>query len=188
MLALLIGIGLFVVLPGLYALMIHNLLVTSRARVRESWSNVDVELQRRHDLIPRLCETVRGYAEHERGLLERLTELRTEAERLRPGLASLDQARVETELSGAMHQLLVRVEAYPELRASENFSNLASELAHIEDRIASALRFFNSNVRDLNVRCETIPSNLLASMFGFERAEYFQIEPAVREAPRASLG
>ena len=183
----LVAIGVLVVLPAVYAVLIYNLLVRARARVGESWSNVDVELQRRHDLIPNLCETVRGYATHERELLERVTELRGEAERLRAGPATREQLAVEGRLEEALGQLLVRVESYPDLAASEAFLGLQGELAHTEDRIASALRYYNGNVRDLNVRCEAVPSNVLAKLFGFEPAEYFKLQMAhAREAPRVS--
>lgn len=179
---------LLALLPLAYGMLVYNLLVTSRARVRSSWANVDVELRRRHDLIPRLVETVRGYADHERELLARVTELRGEAERLRAGPASGDQVSTESQLAGAVRQLVVRAEAYPDLFASENFQDLAAELVHTEDRIASALRYYNGNVRDLNVRCETVPSNVVAGLFGFSMETYFQLEDdAARSAPEVAL-
>lgn len=181
--------ALLALLPLVFGLLVYNLLVSARARVRSSWANVDVELRRRHDLIPRLVETVRGYADHERDLFEEVTRLRTEAEQLQEGPATADQASTEARLGGALHRLVLRAEDYPDLKASKNFQDLGAELVHTEDRIAAALRFYNSNVRDLNVRCESVPSNLVALMFGFEPAEYFQIEDSsARQAPAVSLG
>ena len=180
---LVIIVALGVVVAGIY-----NALVAVRQRVRESWSNVDTELQRRHDLIPNLVSTVKGYMTHERELLEGITKLREQAEALRPGDATAEQAKIEGQLSSMLGQLKVRVEAYPELKASENFQSLQGELANTEDRVQAALRFYNGNVRELNVKCESFPSVLVAGMFGFKKAEYFEVEDeAVREAPEVSF-
>ncbi|MEN8150896.1 MAG: LemA family protein [Planctomycetota bacterium] len=155
---------------------IYNGLVAARQRVKESWSDVDTELSRRHDLIPNLVSTVKGYMQHERETLERVTELRREADNLRPGLATMAQATIEGTLGGMMRGIMMRAEAYPDLKASKNFLALQGELANTEDRIAAALRFFNGNVRDLNVKCESFPSVIIANMFGFESAEFFELE------------
>jgi LemA protein len=157
--------------------------------VRESWSSVDVELQRRHDLIPNLVATVKGVMAHERELLEEVTRLRSEAEERRPGPADAAQVAVERRLESALQRLVVRIEAYPELTAQRSVGDLMGELAHTEDRVAAALRYYNGNVRELNTKVETFPTLLFAQAFGVERAEYFQVESDdVRRAPRAELG
>jgi LemA protein len=182
-----IGVGCGVV--ALIALLaMFNGLVSARQRVKESWSDVDTELKRRHDLIPNLVATVKGYMKHEREVLERITELRGEAESARPGLASTAQATIEGTLGGLLGRVMMRAEAYPDLKASRNFLGLQGELANTEDRIAAALRFYNGNVRDLNVKCESFPSNVVASMFGFESAEFFKLEDrSAREVPDVSM-
>jgi LemA protein len=168
-----IGAGVLVLIS---LLAMYNGLVAARQRVKESWSDVDTELKRRHDLIPNLVSTVKGYMQHERETLERVTQLRSEAENLRPGLASAAQATIEGTLGGMLRGIMIRAEAYPDLKASKNFLALQGELANTEDRIAAALRFFNGNVRDLNVKCESFPSVLVANLFGFEPAEFFKLE------------
>jgi LemA protein len=178
-----VAIGLIVVVA------LYNGLVGARARVRESSSTIDTELKRRHDLIPNLVETVKGYMSHERELLQRLVQLREQAEQVRPGAITSEQVRVEGELQNALSGLRARFEAYPELKASSNFQALQGELANTEDRIQGALRFYNGNVRDLNVKCESFPSGMIASMFGFEKATFFELkDPAAREVPRVSFG
>jgi len=167
---------------------LYNRLVAARQRVRESWSSVDVELQRRHDLVPNLVATVKGALTHERELLEEVTRLRGEAEARRPGPASNEQVATERRLESALHRLVVRIEAYPELRTQPNVANLMGELAHTEDRVSSALRYYNGNVRELNTKVETFPTLLVAGAFSFTRAEYFQLESeAARAAPRVDL-
>ena len=187
--------GFFIVL-GVLALLfvivivaLYNGLVGARARVRESSSTIDTELKRRHDLIPNLVETVKGYMSHERELLQRLVQLREQAEHVRPGTITAEQVRVEGELQNALSGLRARFEAYPELKASANFQALQGELANTEDRIQGALRFYNGNVRDLNVKCESFPSGMVASMFGFQKATFFELkDPAAREVPKVSFG
>ncbi len=170
------------------AVVLYNRLVAARQRVRESWSSVDVELQRRHDLVPNLVATVKGALTHERELLEEVTRLRGEAEARRPGPASNEQVATERRLESALQRLVVRIEAYPELRTQSNVANLMGELAHTEDRVSSALRYYNGNVRELNTKVETFPTMLVAGAFGFTRAEYFQLESeAARSAPRVDL-
>ena len=162
--------------PLLYFALIYNLLVKARARVAESWSGVDLELSRRHDLIPNLVSTAKGLMTHERELFEEVTALRERAQRERPGPAGAEQRDTERALGDALGRIHARVENYPELKSNRAMADLMGELAHTEDRIAAALRFYNGNVRDLNVRCETIPSNGIAAMFGFESAEYFKLD------------
>jgi LemA protein len=185
--ALLIPGGI-VLLLLIVLLVIYNNLVQARQRVKESWSDVDTELKRRHDLIPNLVSTVKGYMTHERELLERLVALRERAEDVHTDHADRSQLEVEGQIGAVLTGLKFRMEAYPELKASGNFIALQGELANTEDRIALALRFYNGNVRDLNIRCESFPSNLVAGMFNFDAAEYFKLDdPAARVAPEAGL-
>ncbi|MEM8835038.1 MAG: LemA family protein [Planctomycetota bacterium] len=184
----LIVLGVVVVILAVIVAGLYNSLVSARQHVRESWSGVDTELQRRHDLIPNLVNTVKGYMTHERELLEQVTALREEAERLRPGEATAEQLDVESRLAGALGQISVRMEAYPDLKASENFSNLQSELANTEDRVQAALRFYNGNVRELNTKVESVPTNFIAGMFNFKKAQYFELKnEAAREVPQVSF-
>jgi len=153
----------------MWAIVTYNAFVRLRNLVQESWQQVDVELQRRYDLIPNRVETVKGYAAHERGLLEEVTRARAQAENM---------------LTEAIGRLFAVAENYPDLRASENFAALQSELAATEDRIAAGRRFYNANVRALNTKGETFPANLVAGMFSIRRAEYFETaEPEAREVP-----
>lgn len=164
----------------------YNRFVRLRRHLDESWSNIDVELKRRHDLIPNLVNTVKGYAAHEKQVLERLIELRAEAmaERSRAALARREQ-QIEVGLAG----VFAVAEAYPELKADAQFRSLQKELALTEDRIAAARRFYNGNVRDLNSLCEQFPTSIIASMFGFATQEFFQLgDPAERDPARVDLG
>ncbi len=155
----------------------YNLLVRVRQQVGESWSNIDTELKRRYDLIPNLVETVKGYAAHERETLAAVVEAR---ERARNSTGSpATQAEDEKKLVGTVQKLLAVAEGYPELKASGNFLALQEELANTEDRIQAARRFYNANVRDLNTRIEVFPSNIIASLFNFHPAEFFEVESAV---------
>ncbi len=185
--AILIGLGLGVVVI-IAVIGMYNGLVKARAHANESWSNVSTELQRRHDLIPNLVNTVKGYASHEKDLLEGIVALREKAEALRPGEATGEQMRVESQLSSMLGQLTVRLEAYPDLKASSNFQQLQTELAHTEDRVQQANRYYNGNVRVYNVKCETIPTNIIAGMFNFTKKEYFELQDeAARDAPVVSF-
>lgn len=167
---------------------IYNGLVASRAHVRESWSNIDTELQRRHDLIPNLVNTVKGYMTHERELLENIVALREQAERLRPGDPSGEQLDIENKLGAALGQLRVRFEQYPDLKASTNFQQLQGELANTEDRVQAANRFYNANVRDFNIKVESFPSNIIAGMFNFTKATHFELKnEAARDVPQVSF-
>lgn len=174
-----------VALPLLYVLVQYNSLVSLRNYIRNAWSNVDTELKRRYDLIPNLVATVKGYAAHERETLERVVELRN---RCAANHGSPDaQAVDETQLVGALKQLLVVVENYPQLKADQNFLQLQHELTNTEDRIQAARRFYNGNVRDYRNKCEMFPSSVIAGMFGFKPEEYFSVEPSVREVPNAEF-
>ncbi|WP_029291709.1 LemA family protein [Cellulomonas sp. HZM] len=160
----------------------YNSLVRVRNLVQESWRQIDVELHRRHDLIPNLVESVKGYAAHEKSVFEEVARARSAA--AAPGASPAEQAQQENQLTQALGRLFAVAENYPVLRASENFQQLQLELTATEDRIAAARRFYNANVRDLNTRVESFPSNIIANMFHFERAEYFEVDdPTVRQAP-----
>lgn len=175
-----------VVIVGIWAIATYNGLVKLRNLVQEAWRQVDVELHRRYDLIPNLVETVKGYASHERAVFDEVTRARAAA--ATPGQGPAQQAQQENVLSQALGRLFAVAEAYPQLRATENFTALQAELSGTEDRIASARRYYNANVRTLNTRVETFPPNIVARLFGFHRAEYFEAnEPAVRQAPRVSF-
>jgi len=178
----LVVLGVSLMLVAIVVISIYNGLVAARQHVRESWSGVDTELKRRHDLIPNLVATVKGYAAHERETLERIVQLRQNAEALRSDLPGKDLAAVEGQLAAALSRLVVRLEAYPTLKANESFLALQAELANTEDRIQGALRFYNGNVRELNVKCESFPSNLIASMFGFTTAAYFELRDSAERA------
>lgn len=171
-------------LVALFVIALYNGLVHARQRVRESASTVDTELQRRHELIPNLVSTVKGYMTHEKDLLTKLVELREAAERARPGAITAEQVQVEGQLEQVLAGLRARFEAYPDLKASANFQALQAELANTGDRVQSALRFYNGNVRELNVKCETFPSALVAGTFGFQKATYFELQtPEARQNP-----
>ena len=173
-------------LPVLWLVGTYNGLVRLRQHVRESWSGIDTELQRRYNLIPNLVETVKGYAAHEREVLRRVVEARQQAVDSHGSPA--EQARDENVLVGSLRHLFAVVEGYPDLKASGNFLSLQKELANTEDRIQAARRFYNANVRDLNTRVEMFPSNIVAGMFNFRQAEFFEIEDALAgAAPKVDL-
>lgn len=152
----------------------YNALVRVRQQVAESWSGIDTELKRRYDLVPNLVETVKGYAAHEREVLQDVTEARARA--AASGGSPEHQARDEKVLVESMNRLLAVAEGYPDLKASEHYLELQRELANTEDRIQAARRFFNANVRDLNTRVEVFPSNLIAQMFNFVKVGFFEVE------------
>jgi LemA protein len=151
----------------------YNGLVRLRNKVSEAWRDVDVQLQRRHDLVPKLVEIVKGYAEHEREVFEELARARVAAQEAGEAAA---RSEPETLLAGALARALAVAEAYPTLRASENFLSLQKEIAHTEDEIAAARFIYNGNVRIYNTRIQSFPSSLYASQFGFEPAGFFQAE------------
>ena len=169
-----------------WAVVTYNGLIKLRNLVQEAWRQIDVELTRRHDLIGNLVETVKGYAAHERGTLEDVVKARSSA--MAPGQTPAQQAESENMLSQALGRLLAIVEAYPDLKANENFMALQNELTETEDRIASARRYYNATVRDLNTRVETVPNNIIAGLFNIGRAEYFEAVGEQREAPRVDFG
>jgi LemA protein len=175
-----------VLLPVVWVIVQYNWLVSLRNYIAESWSNVDTELKRRYDLIPNLVATVKGYAAHEKEVLERVTQLRERC--VANNGSPADQARDETQLVDALKQLLVVVENYPQLKADQHFLKLQQELITTENRIQAARRFYNGNVRDYRNKCETFPSNLVAGMFGFQPQEFFSVPPSVQEVPNLDFG
>jgi len=169
-------------LPAFWIAMLYNSLVRVKNACDESWSGIDTELRRRYDLIPNLVNTVKGYAAHEREVLERVIQARNTAVANHGSPES--QARDENALVGTLRQLFALAENYPDLKANQNFLQLQGELTNTEDRIQRSRRFYNANVRDLNNRVEVFPSNMIAGMFGFGKREYFEIEDvAMRERP-----
>jgi LemA protein len=160
----------------------YNGLVSLRNRAKEAWSDIDVQLKRRYDLIPNLVETVKGYAAHESGVFEKVTEARARA----MGAGTLkDKAQAEDALSNTLKSLFAVSENYPQLRASENFQKLQDELTDTENKVQAARRFYNGNVRDLNIKIETVPSNIVASLFGFKKLDFFEIQDAAQKEPVA---
>lgn len=157
---------------------IYNSLVRLRMRTEEAYSDIDVQLKRRYDLIPNLVSTVKGYATHERELLERVTEARANA--MQAGNPH-DQAQAENMLSDTLKSLFAVAENYPDLKANQNFLELQRELSDTENKIQAARRFYNSMVMELNTKIDTFPSSLIASAFSFQKREFFETEPAERE-------
>ncbi len=158
----------------------YNRFVSGRQLVRDSWANIDTELRRRYDLIPNLVETVRGYAAHERGVFEAVTQARAAAVSATGSPAQ--QAAAEGPFVAALRQLFAVAENYPDLKANQNFLALQAELSNTEDRLQTSRRFYNANVRDYNRRVQSFPSRLVAGGFGFKEEEYFEVEESLREA------
>jgi LemA protein len=186
MLPILIAIAAVLFLPLIYVIVIYNRLIGLRNHIRDAWADVDTELKRRHDLIPNLVETVRGYARHEQAVLARVVELRTRCLAPHPGTAA--RAADENELASSLSRLLALAEAYPQLRADEGFANLHRELVNTEDRIQAARRFFNGNIRDYRNLREQFPSSLVAGLLRFPTEEFFGVEPVERQTPSAGPG
>jgi LemA protein len=174
-----------VVLAGLIAIGIRNGMIGARNRVDEAWSGIDVQLKRRHDLIPNLVETVKGYASHEQKTFEATTQARAEAMKA-SGVQETGQA--EQKLTAALTDLRAVAENYPQLRATENFQRLQSSLSEVEDEIQASRRIYNSNVQSYNTKIQVFPNSVIAGMGDFERREFFEIETAAeREAPQVSF-
>ncbi len=176
-----LGIFLFVLLLGVYG---FNRLVALRNRVDNGWSQIDVQLRRRYDLIPNLVETVKGYAAHEREVFEHVTTARATAIDA-SGVG--DQAQAENQVTAGLRRLLAVAESYPELKANENFLALQEELTATESKIAYARQFYNDQVMRLNTQIQRFPSNIVARLFGFEPREFFDIEDPVRGPVRVDL-
>lgn len=171
------------VLVAVWGVFAFNRFVRLRNLVRAAWADIDVQLKRRHDLVPNLVRVVEGYAGHEKATLESVTELRARAESLAAPAALGD---VETSLERGIARLLALREAYPDLKANENFAALHRDLVDVEDHLQYARRFYNGAVRDYNTTLERVPDLVVGRAFGFERAEFFQAEGEERAAPRVS--
>ncbi|MBP7829208.1 MAG: LemA family protein [Kiritimatiellae bacterium] len=179
-----IVIGVLVLLVLAYIGM-YNSLVSLRNQVKNAWSQIDVQLKRRHDLIPNLIETVKGYVKHEKETLENITKARTSAMQASGAAAA---GKAEGELSGAISKLMLVVENYPELKANQNFLALQEELSSTENKVGFSRQFYNDAVLRFNTKVETFPSNIVANMFGFKQAEFFEIQVAAeREAPKVQF-
>jgi len=179
-------VGGVILLALIWLVVIYNRFIHLRQHIRESWSDVDVELKRRYELIPNLVETVKGYAKHEREVLESVITLRNKAAESHGSAAS--QAVDESAMLLGLQRLFALAEAYPDLKANENFLALQKELALTEDRIAAARRFYNANVREMNQLRGMFPTSLVASMFGFAEASFFELDGAAeRVVPRVDL-
>ena len=175
----LIVVGVIVLILIFWVIGIYNNLVALRNNRENAFANIEVQLKQRYDLIPNLVNTVKGYAEHEKGLLERITQARTAA----MGATNLnDKIEAENALSSALAGLKVSVENYPDLKANQNFMQLQSELADIENKLAAVRRFFNSATKELNNSVQSFPNNLIANMFGFHKEPMFEVAPEQRAA------
>src|SRR5580700_6591759 len=170
---LVILVLIFVVLIGMY-----NSLVQLRVRADSAWSDIDVQLKRRHDLIPNLVETVKGYATHEKSTFEDIAKFRSMAMQ---ATGPVDKAAAENQLTGALKSLFAVAENYPQLQASQEFTQLQNSLSETEDAIQNARRYYNAVVRDLNTRIQSFPTNILAGMFGFQQKQFFEAAAADRE-------
>jgi LemA protein len=160
----------------LYVIVTYNILVRLRVRVSGAWSDIDVQMKRRYNLVPNLVETVKGYAKHESGTFEAVTRARNEA--VANQGAPHEQARTENQLTGALRSLFALAESYPELKANTNFLDLQKQLSEVEDHIQGARRYYNASVRDNNTKIDQFPSNLIAQRFGFEKSEFFELDEA----------
>lgn len=164
---------------------IYNGLVKLRNTSQQAWSDVDVQLKRRYDLVPNLVETVKGYASHEKETFEKVVQARNQAMQ---ATSPEDKAQAENFLQSTLKSLFALAEAYPELKANQNFIELQAELSKIEEHIQLARRYYNAVVRDLNTKIESVPSNIIANMFNFQKREYFELESAEeRQTPQVSF-
>jgi LemA protein len=175
------------VVIGLAIVGIYNSLVRLNIQVDNAWSDIDVQLKRRHDLIPNVVETVKGYAAHEKGTLEAVVNARAKAVSVQ-GAGPAERGQAEGMLTQALRGLFALAEAYPQLRATENFQQLQATLAQIEDAVQNARRYYNAVVRDLNTKVQQFPSNIVAGLFGFKNREFFEIPDAgQREVPQVKF-
>jgi LemA protein len=168
----------------LYVMVSYNGLITLRNRVKEAWSDIDVQLKRRYDLIPNLIETVKGYASHEKETFNMVIEARSKA---MSATGLKEKGEAENALSGTLKSLFALSENYPELKASVNFLELQKELTDTEDKIQASRRFYNGNVLDFNTKLEMFPTNIIAQMFGFKVSEFFVAEEGEKVAPKVSF-
>jgi len=181
MMTIWISIGV-VVLFILWAIFSYNKFIRLTQQAKEAWADIDVQLKRRYDLIPNLIETVKGYAEHERGVFDEVTEARAKATQVHVDPSDITPEQIqamagaESALTESLGKLLAVAEAYPDLKASQNFSELQAELTDTENKIQAARRFYNTNVRDLVIALQSFPQNIIGHMFGFKEEEYFELE------------
>ena len=174
-----------IILLVIWVMSMYNGLVRLRNQVKNAWSQIDVQLKRRHDLIPNLVETAKGYMKHERETLESITKARTQAMQAQ-GVA--ESAKAEGQLSEALSKFMLVVENYPDLKASQNFLALQEELTTTENKVGFARQFYNDQVQQYNTRIESVPTNILANMFGFKQSEFFEIQVAgEREVPQVKF-
>lgn len=182
------GIGLIVIIAGaailLWIIGMYNGLIRLKNRVDEAWSDIDVQLKRRYDLIPNLISTVKGYAAHERELFEKVTEARTKAMGANTPAA---KEQAENALSGTLKTLFAVAENYPELKANQNFLELQRELTDTEDKIQASRRFYNGNVRDFNTKMEVFPGNIIAGMLNFQKREFFEADASEKEPVKVAF-
>jgi LemA protein len=173
---------------ALFFIALYNRLVTLRQRVKEAWADIDVQLKRRHDLIPNLVETVKGYATHEASVFQKVTEARAAAVAAGASGTPEQRAQAENVLTGALRSVFAVAEAYPQLQASQNFRDLQENLTATEDKISFARRFYNGNVRDYNTALQTLPTSIFAGMLGFQPEQYFELTDATeREVPQVKF-
>jgi LemA protein len=180
MLIAIIVIAVLIIVLVLILISVNNSMIGARNRVDESWSGIDVQLKRRHDLVPNLVETVKGYATHEREVFEKVTAARAEATKAH---TPAEAAQKEGQLTAALTDLRAVAENYPELRATENFQKLQNELTEIEDEIQASRRIYNSNVQAYNTKIQVFPNSIIASNRGFTPREFFEIEDAADREP-----
>ena len=175
-----------IVIIAIAGIVLFNRLVRVRQLATEGWSGIDVQLKRRADLVPPLVETVKGYAAHEKDVLEQATRLRSRVEAM-TGDDVADRSKVEERMSQALGKLIALAEAYPDLKANDNFLDLQTQLATIEDDIQMARRYYNGAARNLNVAVESFPSNLVAETFGFRKRDFFEIDSASSQVPEITF-
>ena len=180
-----LAIVVVVVLIIVWAIGIYNGLVSQRNKVKNAWSQIDVQLQRRFDLIPNLVETVKGYMEHEKGVLEKVTELRTSWAN---ATTVSEKAELDNQLSGALKTIMAVSENYPDLKANQNFSELSEELRNTENKISFSRQFYNDTVTIYNTKLQAFPSNIIAGMFNFTRSELFKTDEASRQNVKVDFG
>lgn len=181
---ILIAIVVILLIVVAFVWLTYNQLVTLRERISEALSSIDVQLKRRADLVPNLVETVKGYAKHEKQLLENVTNARSE---LMKAKSPEEKARANNMLTDTLKNLFAVAESYPDLKASANFSKLQDELTDTEDKISYSRQFYNSNVLSYNTKIKMFPSNLIAGQFGFKEEEFFEAEPTSRETVKVSF-
>lgn len=168
-----------------WIIFIYNLFIRDKNLIKEAWSGIDVQLKRRHNLVPNLVESVKGYSQHERNLLEDITRKRSEAAKVE---SIKDKAPAESDLSGMLKNLFIVAENYPDLKASQNFLDLQNQLVEIEDQLQYARRYYNGAVRNYNIRVESFPSNIIARIFDFKQDNFFEISLATeRVTPEVKI-